>query len=127
MNILPDTHAFMWFVNGDPMLGKAAKDAIENLENKALMSVASLWEIAVKVNIGKLSLSRPYTEIKDRMEENFIELLPITFDHTVLLTDLPLHHRDPFDRLIIAQAMTEKMTVLTKDENFKHYPIDIIW
>ena len=127
MNILPDTHAFMWFVNGDPMLGKAAKDAIENLENKALMSVASLWEIAVKVNIGKLSLSRPYTEIKDRMEENFIELLPITFDHTVLLTDLPLHHRDPFDRLIIAQAMTGKMTVLTKDENFNHYPIDIIW
>ncbi len=61
------------------------------------------------------------------MEENFIELLPITFDHTVLLTDLPLHHRDPFDRLIIAQAMTGKMTVLTKDENFNHYPIDIIW
>lgn len=127
MNILLDTHAFMWFVNGDPMLGKAAKDAIENLENKILMSVASLWEIAVKVNIGKLSLSRPYTEIRDQMEENFIELLPITFDHTIQLTDLPLHHRDPFDRLIIAQAMTEKMAVLTKDENFKHYPVDIIW
>ena len=127
MNLLLDTHAFMWFVNGDPMLGDGAKKSIESIDNKNFVSVASLWEIAIKINIGKLSLSKPYHTIKQQIEENYIELLSIVFDHTLQLVSLPFYHRDPFDRLIIAQAMAENMAVVTKDGNFKNYPIQIIW
>lgn len=127
MDILLDTHAFMWFVNGDPSLAKKAKEVIESTDNQRFLSVASLWEMAIKINIGKLSLSQPYHLVKQQIEDNDIELLPIEFDHTLQFVSLPLHHRDPFDRLIIAQAMTEAMTVITKDENFKHYPIEIVW
>ncbi|MBF0103282.1 MAG: type II toxin-antitoxin system VapC family toxin [Desulfobacterales bacterium] len=126
-NLLLDTHAFMWFVNGDQMLGDGARKSIENIGNQNFISVASLWEIAIKINIGKLSLSKPYHYIKQQIEENHIELLPINFSHTLQLVNLPLYHRDPFDRLIIAQAMTENMVVITKDENFKNYPIQIVW
>ena len=127
MNLLLDTHAFMWFVNGDPMLGDGAKKSIESIDNKNFVSVASLWEIAIKINIGKLSLSKPYYTIKQQIEDNYIGLLPIAFDHTLQLVSLPLYHRDPFDRLIIAQAMAENMAVVTKDGNFNNYPIQIIW
>ena len=127
MNLLLDTHAFMWFVNGDPMLGGDAKKSIESIDNKNFVSVASLWEIAIKINIGKFSLSKPYHTIKQQIEENYIELLSIVFDHTLQLVSLPFYHRDPFDRLIIAQAMAENMVVVTKDGNFKNYPIQIIW
>ena len=127
MNLLLDTHAFMWFVNGDPLLGANAKKSIESIDNKNFISVASLWEIAIKVNIGKLSLSKPFHTIKKQIEDNNIELLPIDFNHTLQLVSLQLYHRDPFDRLIIAQAMTEQMAVITKDEHFKKYSIKIIW
>ena len=118
---------FMWFVNGDQKLGADDKKAIESVENKNFISVASLWEMAIKINIGKLSLSKPYHTVERQIEDNHIELLPIAFKHTLQIVSLPLHHRDPFDRLIIAQAMAENMTVITKDENFKNYPIEIIW
>jgi PIN domain nuclease of toxin-antitoxin system len=127
MDILLDTHAFMWFVNGDPMLGRNAKKSIENTANQSFMSVASLWEMAIKINIGKLSLSKPYHLIEQQIEDNRIELLPIRFNHTLQIVNLPLYHRYPFDRLIIAQAIAENMTVITKDDNFKSYPINIIW
>ena len=127
MNILIDTHAFMWFVNGDAHLGTNARQRIENPDNTNYMSVGSLWEIAIKINIGKLTVSYPYDTVIQQIEENEIELLPIKFIHTQQLIDLPLHHRNPFDRLIIAQAMAENMVVVTKDENFNCYPIEIIW
>ncbi len=126
-NLLLDTHTFMWFVNGDPMLGNAAKNSIENIDNKNFVSVVTLWEIAIKINIGKLSLSKPYHTIEQQIKDNYIELLPITFDHTLKFVTLPLYHRDPFYRLIIAQAMADNMTVITKDSSFKNYPIQIIW
>lgn len=127
MKLLLDTHAFMWFVNGDPMLGENAKKSIESKDNSNFLSVASLWEIAIKVNIGKLTLSKPYHTIKQQIEENYIEILPIAFDHTLQIVSMPIYHRDPFDRLIIAQAMAENMTVISKDANFEKYPIKIIW
>lgn len=127
MDILLDTHSFMWFVNGHPSLTEKAKEVIESTDNQRFLSVASLWEMAIKINIGKLSLSEPYHLVKQQIINNNIELLPIEFEHTLQLVSLPLHHRDPFDRLIIAQAMSETMAVVTKDENFKHYPIEIIW
>ena len=127
MNILLDTHAFMWFVNGDTQLGVNARQRIEHPDNTNYMSIGSLWEIAIKINIGKLRLLYPYDTVIQQIEENGIELLPIKFIHTQQLIDLLLHHRDPFDRLIISQALTENMTVITRDENFNLYPIEIIW
>ncbi|HLC16269.1 MAG TPA: type II toxin-antitoxin system VapC family toxin [Thermodesulfovibrionia bacterium] len=127
MSFFLDTHAFMWFVNGDPILGNEAKKIIESIDNQNFISVASLWEIAIKINIGKLSLSKPYNYIKQQLEDNHVAILPIDFNHTLQLVSLPLYHRDPFDRLIIAQAIVENMTIITKDDNFKNYPIKIIW
>ncbi len=84
MNLLLDTHAFMWFVNGNPSLGKKARKAIESVNNRKFFSVASLWEIAIKINIGKLSLSKPFNMIQNQLEENHIELLNIDFKHTLI-------------------------------------------
>jgi PIN domain nuclease of toxin-antitoxin system len=122
-----DTHAFMWFVNGDSRLGANARQEIENQDNISYLSIGSLWEIAIKINIGKLKLSYPYVTVIQQIEENGIELLPIKFLHTQQLINLPLHHRDPFDRLIIAQAMAEDMMIISKDENFNYYPVEIVW
>jgi PIN domain nuclease of toxin-antitoxin system len=122
-----DTHAFMWFVNGDSRLGANARQEIENQDNISYLSIGSLWEIAIKINIGKLKLSYPYVTVIQQIEENGIELLPIKFLHTQQLTALPLHHRDPFDRLIIAQAIAEDMMIISKDENFNYYPVEIVW
>lgn len=117
----------MWFINGDANLSANAIKAIENPVNINFINAASLWEIAIKVNIGKLTLTKPYRVIIREIEDNFFEILPITFNHTLKLIDLPLHHRDPFDRLIIAQALAENMAVITRDEKFKNYPINMIW
>ena len=105
------------------MQGKKIEDPV----NINFLSVGSLWEIAIKINIGKLKLSYPYDTVIQQIEENGMELLPIKFIHTQQLIDLPLHHRDPFDRLIIAQAMAEDMMIISKDENFHYYPVEIIW
>lgn len=113
---------------GDDRLSKNARTIIEDLDNHVLISVGSLWEIAIKVNIGKLTLLRAFRELfPAELQKNEIEVLPIRHEDLATLANLPLHHRDPFDRLIIAQAMNENIAIATKDGAFQDYPVQIIW
>ncbi len=123
MNLLLDTHTFIWFINGDKQLSVAARKRIENPKNKNFISIASIWEIAIKVSIGKLQLNSPFPKMSEKIKDNGFELLPIAFEHIEIVTMLPFHHRDPFDRIIIAQAMKQKMTIITKDGDFKKYKV----
>ena len=128
MDFLLDTHTFLWFINGDELLSAPAKNAILSPDSTKYLSIASLWEIAIKVNIGKLELDMPYKKLRTHISENGFELLPITFEHTLALSTLELYHRDPFDRIIIVQAMTEKFRVISLDKNFSKYKgLQVLW
>lgn len=127
MNLLLDTHAFIWFINGDKSLTAKARRTIENAANRSFISIASLWEIAIKVSINRLELSGPYEKIIEHIYNNGFDLLSINFEHTSLISKLEFHHRDPFDRLIIAQALFENMSIISKDKVFDSYNIKRIW
>ena len=128
MKYLLDTHTLLWFINGDNRLNKRLIECIENYNNEIFISSVSLWEIAVKINIGKLKLRKEYKEfIPKQLEINNIEILNISHTHLIENINLPMHHRDPFDRLIISQALAENLTIITKDGNFKKYKIKLIW
>jgi PIN domain nuclease of toxin-antitoxin system len=128
MRLLLDTHAFLWFIGGDERLSGKAKEAIADLENEVFLSVASLWEIAVKINIGKLKLPRSFGElIPEQLMQNEITLLRIELSHLTRYVDLPIHHRDPFDRLIVVQAQMEEMPLVSKDVTFGSYDVDLLW
>ena len=128
MDYLLDTHTFLWFINGDTQLSKKAKEAIVNPDAIKYISIASLWEIAIKVNLGKLSLEIPYSDLRQQVTDNGFEILPITFSHTTELVSLELHHRDPFDRIIIAQALSERLILISKDGNFEKYvQLKMLW
>jgi PIN domain nuclease of toxin-antitoxin system len=128
VNLLLDTHTFLWFIAGDATLSKAARSAIEDEGNNLYLSVASLWEIAIKVSIDKLILSEPFEAlIPEQLAENGIELLDISVEHTALIASMPFHHRDPFDRLIAAQAHVEQMTLVSADDAFDAYGVTRLW
>jgi len=128
MKILLATHAFLWFVNGDSNLTETARGLIEDLENQRFLSVASLWEMSIKSSIGKLELSLSFEVLVQReVYGNAISLLAIQPSHLDVLTKLPFHHKDPFDRLIIAQGLTEKMAIITKDNFFDSYSVVRLW
>lgn len=119
MRLLLDTHAFLWFITGSAKLSGKALALIEDYSNERFLSVASLWEMAVKVSIGKLTLSAPFDDlIPEQPNLNGIGLLNISVAHVSLLATLPFHHRDPFDRLLIAEAITEKVPILSSDIAF---------
>jgi PIN domain nuclease of toxin-antitoxin system len=125
---LLDTHTFLWFLGGDEQLPQTARQLIEDMDNEVLLSTVSLWEIAIKSSLGKLTLVEPFDKLIPReMMANEIQLLPISISALSQLTTLPFHHRDPFDRLIIAQAMTENLTVIGKDPAFSQYAVGLIW
>jgi PIN domain nuclease of toxin-antitoxin system len=127
MKILIDTHAFLWFVNGSSQLSTDAKSLLES-EVDLLLSVASLWEIAIKTSLGKLTLPGVYGQfIPQQILQNEIEVLPISLEHLTVIATLPFHHRDPFDRLLIAQAMVEQVSIVSIDAVFDSYSIDRIW
>ncbi|MEH2417022.1 type II toxin-antitoxin system VapC family toxin [Nostoc sp.] len=126
MRQLLDTHTFIWFVMGDPRISVSLRSQIENNDN--LLSIASVWEMAIKHSIGKLSFGLPFNEfIQQQIIRNGIEFLPITIDHVAVVATLPLHHRDPFDRLLIAQSVVENIAILSADKIFDAYPIGRIW
>lgn len=128
MNLLLDTHTFLWFIAGNINLSAAARAAIEDVNNDRYLSTVSLWEIAIKVSIDKLELSEPFeTLIPEQLAENGIALLDISVEHTALIVSMPFHHRDPFDRLIAAQANVEKMTLVSVDDIFDKYGIARLW
>ncbi len=127
-SILVDTHAFLWFVFDDPRLSKRADEVLGHPGITKVISVVSLWEIAVKVSISKLKLGLEYAEFLERyVEGRQVELLQIRLQHLSSYVQLPLHHRDPFDRLLIAQSQVEGLTVLTSDDKFSRYSVPILW
>jgi PIN domain nuclease of toxin-antitoxin system len=127
MNLLLDTHALIWFINGDNQLPEKSIKLIKKLDNKCFVSIVSIWEIAIKLSLGKLDLHGGFDEISRILRRYEIELLPITFEHIQTLMSLDYHHRDPFDRIIISQGLVENLSIVTKDENFPKYNIKIVW
>lgn len=128
MRLLLDTHAFLWFITNDSQLSAAAKVLIADPSNEILVSPASYWEIAIKVKLGKYPLSVPYlTLITQGVDRNGFKVLPIEPRHTEMLTTLPLHHGDPFDRLMVAQALVEEISLVSIDPQLDAYPIKRIW
>ena len=127
MNLLLDTHAFIWFVDGSNELSQNAKNSILDSKNIKYISVASLWEMSIKVNQGKLLLKSPFESIMDDINENGFNLLNINFEHFVENAKLPWHHKDPFDRLLISQSNIDGMTLVSRDSESKNYTANIIW
>lgn len=127
MSFLLDTHAFLWFVSGDKQLPATLKTKIIDINQHCFLSAASLWEITIKNQIGKLDLEISLTDLFDFVDRNQIEVVPITYDHLLTLSDLPNHHNDPFDRLIISQAIAENLIVITRDKLFKKYKVRQQW
>ncbi len=125
-NLLLDTHAFIWYSENDPKLPESIKTDIENAD-RVYLSIASLWEIAIKLSIGKLSLRSNYESIETSLESAGISLLSISFADTVQVMNLPLHHRDPFDRILIAQSIGRSLALVSCDNAFGAYSIQIKW
>ncbi len=128
MNLLLDTHAYLWFIAGNDRLSDVARSAIEEAGNQKFISVASLWEVTIKHRLGKLQLKTDLQKVlTDHVVANGFELLPLEVDCFLELNKLPMHHRDPFDRLLIAQAVAKKLTVCSVDAIFSKYDVDLLW
>jgi PIN domain nuclease of toxin-antitoxin system len=125
---LLDTHTFLWFVAGDARLSTPERQSIENPSNTPLLSVASVWEMAIKVSLGKLGLTMPVGDfVREHADRNGIGLLDITLAHVSAVEAMPFHHRDPFDRLLIAQAQVDGLTILGADSAFDAYGVVREW
>ncbi len=128
MNLLLDTHTVLWFWWNDPKLSEVAKNTIADPENRKLVSTATCWEMAIKVSLKKLDFGLPYEEFVPRqIAINCFEMLTISHDHLALAACLPFHHRDPFDRMLIVQAMGEDIPIVSADTQFDAYPVERVW
>jgi PIN domain nuclease of toxin-antitoxin system len=125
-SVLLDTHAFIWLVEDDAKLPVSLRDTIENTAN-VFVSIASFWEISIKLNLGKLSLASDYNDIETSFKSTRFKLLSISLKDTVQVYNLPLHHKDPFDRILVAQAMNNSLVVVSRDLVFDAYPIQRLW
>lgn len=127
MKAILDTHVFLWALAGDARMSPNARDIFVG-NSDLFLSIASVWEILIKVQSGKLNLPRPSVPyVLSRLAENRIKRLPISFDHLLAFEGLPMHHRDPFDRMLIAQGMEEDCAIISADRVFKQYPVRVIW
>ena len=128
MRYLLDTNALLWFLADDKKLSRRSRQLIESSSNESFVSIVSLWEIAIKTGLGKLDLAEPFEQMfPEQLHLNNIEILDITVNHLIKLTTLTLHHRDPFDRLIIAQGLVEGLPIISVDTIFDAYGIDREW
>lgn len=128
MKYLLDTMVWLWSVGPSKTIGTAGLEILASREEEIYLSAASSWEIAIKTRLGKFQLPEPPGRyVPKRLIDQGIRSLPINQDHSLKVYDLPLHHSDPFDRIIIAQAIVEDMVVLTSDRVFEKYPIDVVW
>jgi PIN domain nuclease of toxin-antitoxin system len=127
MNLLLDTHVLLWWMADDPALGDRARDAIADPGNGVWVSAASAWEIAIKAGLGRLTLPGPVAEVLPvaLVDSDFLPL-PITVEHALRVSELPPVHADPFDRLLIAQAITQTWTIVTADAVFARYPVTVL-
>jgi PIN domain nuclease of toxin-antitoxin system len=128
MRLLLDTHAFLWWVNDAPELSAPARLSIGDANNDCFLSLASCWEMAINSSLGKLRLARPIERfVSEQLAANGFTLLNIELRHTAKIEKLPFHHRDPFDRLLIAQAISEKLTIVSADSVFSRYGVKPLW
>lgn len=123
MENLLDAHTLIWFINGDEDLSEEAKNKIETAGAINYVSIASLWEIAIKISLRKIELKTPFAEIRNQIRVNSFQILPVSFKVTLTVSTLPFHHRDPFDRILIAQAVNNNLQILTKDAAFENYNV----
>jgi PIN domain nuclease of toxin-antitoxin system len=128
MRVLVDTHTFLWDLLSDHRSSRLAKQMLKSDEHELYFSLVSLWEFAIKIKSGKLNaLGSSVAYIRSEMENYSMQLLPIRYEHILQLESLPVHHSDPFDRLLIAQAISESLPILTHDEKFSLYSVKLIW
>ena len=128
MRLLLDTHVLLWWHDQPARLTETAYGAINDLSNDVFLSVVNSWEIQIKVQLGKLTLSKPLRVLlQEEQAMNGFRILPITLEHVYTLDSFPRHYRDPFDRLLIAQAHQEGLTVVTHDPKFSAYSIPVLW
>ena len=128
MRLLLDTHIFLWFVFDEPALSATVRALIEDAETVALLSVASIWEIAIKNSIGKLPLKQPFSQfVSEQVQQNDIVLLPVDLPHIIKVSTLPYHHRDPFDRMLAAQSLVEQLPLVSVDAVFDGYGVTRTW
>jgi PIN domain nuclease of toxin-antitoxin system len=128
MNLLLDTHAFLWLDSDQAKLSAPARQACANPENTLWLSVASAWEMQIKAALGKLRLARPLGQIiAEQQAANGLQVLSVNLAHVLALQALPPHHKDPFDRLLIAQAKSEGWDIVSKDPEFGAYGVPVIW
>jgi len=127
MKLLLDTHIFIWWADQPEKLSPAALSALEDETNELLLSVASVWEMQIKIQLGKLKLSLPLKElVKNQQETNDLMVSPVALTHVLALDALPFHHKDPFDRLLIAQSISDGLTVVTADSQFSAYSVKLL-
>ena len=128
MKLLLDTHAFVWWDSEPGQLSERVMELCQKQENTVLLSVVSVWEMHIKARLGKLTLAQPLAElVQNQQVTNRIEILPVELSHVLALEELPTHHKDPFDRLLIAQAVSEGAILLSKDLIFDQYSVEVIW
>lgn len=127
MDLLIDTHAVIWFITDDSKLPLKTKKIIENSENNCFVSIATYWEIAIKNSLGRLNMNSDLESIFRVIENTGLELLPITTNQILINAGLEYYHHDPFDRIIIAQAIYENLQIVSKDDQFKNYNVTLLW
>lgn len=128
MKVLIDTHAWLWLINDDKRLSKPARQTFLDPGNALFFSMASFWEICIKISLKKLTLAEGWPEIiQQEMSNNAVGWLPIGIDHCLAASNLPFHHRDPFDRMLLAQATVESLAILSADRSFSEYSVQRIW
>ena len=128
MKVLLDTHAFLWLITDDNRLSQTARETYLNPQNRLFFSAASLWEMCIKQSLGKLSLKSGWLHtIQNELKINAIQWLPVEPAHCARLIKLPFYHRDPFDRMLIAQSLVENLRLLSRDDRFAAYKIRCIW
>ena len=128
MRVLLDTHAFLWWISDSPKLSDGAREVIEDGRNEPIFSAVSGWEIAIKAGVGKLELpDAPEQFVREQLSQNDLAVLPVHLRHALGVYGLPDHHHDPFDRLLISQALLEGIPILSADPGISRYPVQTIW
>jgi PIN domain nuclease of toxin-antitoxin system len=127
VKLLADTHAFLWFMTGDPRLSAPARRALEEDDSEWCLSAASVWELSIKASLKRLVLPAPAVEYVAEKVHAGLHVLPVEWAHAAAVEHLPFHHRDPFDRLLVAQAQTERLAIVTADAVFRQYGVRVVW
>jgi PIN domain nuclease of toxin-antitoxin system len=128
MKLLIDSHAIVWWMTDDPRLSSVARQMLGSSQHQRFLSLASLWKLSLKVAAGRLQgIGSTIDNLRQASAKQAIQILPITYEHIVRVESLPLHHADPFDRLLVAQALEEGLTIVTADRALSRYPAPVVW